>query len=314
MQTAIRYFFKNQGQATIQLVTDPTIQRAWRMNYTRPIKLYKGIDNTLKLLIRNNDQKPINITGYTFTFYIVSDFNGFPNPSQADNLQVSVVLPCTIVDPINGIITALIPASTLESLNNNFYNFSVAAVDNNGNNVVAYATDDYQVRGQLELENGSFPQFRPSALAVFSAQTQGTTNPSFNDPNTTFVINSLNPINAISDALAADIVSNNSSRGVHTAQYYFQNFTGTVTVQASLDDVSESAAVVNWFNVVTNTYTNQNVPDIISFSGLYNFVRFSITNNSGYVLYQVPSAVTYTISAGQYVVYNGLVSQILYRS
>jgi hypothetical protein len=314
MQTAIRYFFKNQGQAIIQIVEDPTINRINRMNYSRPIRLYKGIDNTIKLLIKNNDQKPVNITGYSFTFYIVSDFQGFPNPSQADNAQVSVVIQCTVVDPINGIITAVIPANVLEALEKNFYNFSVSAIDNNGNNVVAYATEDYQVRGQLELEDGSYPSFRPSAMAVFSANTVGSTNGSTDDPFSIFNIAALNPINAISDAMSADMPSNNNVSGLHSAQYYFQNFTGSVTVQGSLDVSVATPSNVSWFNIVTTNYTNQTTPDIISFTGQYNFVRFAITNNSGYTLYSVPSAVTYVISAGQYIVYNGLVTKILYRS
>lgn len=314
MQTCIRYFFKNQGQAIIQLVTDPSINRINRMNYSRPIKLYKGIDNTVKLLIKNNDQKAVNVTGYTFTFFVVSDFQGFPNPSQADNEQVSIVLPCVVADPINGIVTCLIPANVLEALDNNFYNFSVSAVDNNGNNVVAYATEDYQVRGQVELEDGSYPSFRPSALAVFSANTQGSTNGSTDDPFSIFNIAALNPINAISDPMSADMPSNNDSRGIHSVQYYFQNFTGSVTIQGSLDSSAAQASSTSWFNILTTNYTNQTTPDIVSFTGLYNFVRFAITNNSGYTLYSTPSAVTYVVSAGQYIVYNGLVTKILYRS
>lgn len=314
MQTAIRYFFKNQGQAIIQIAEDPTIDRVWRMNYSRPIKLYKGIDNTVKLLIKNNDQKPVNITGYTFTFYVVSDFQGFPNPSQADNAQVSIVLPCTIVDPVKGIVTVTVPANVLEALTNNFYNFSVSATDNNGNNVTPYATEDYQVRGQVEVESGSYPSFRPSAMAVFSANTVGSTNGSTDDPFSIFNIKALNPINAISDPMSADMPSNNSVTGLHTVQYYFENFTGTVTIQGSLDSTAASPSSVSWFDIMSTEYTNQDTPDIVSFSGLYNFVRFSITNNSGYTLYSVPSAVTYVVSAGQYIVYDGLVTKILYRS
>jgi hypothetical protein len=314
METAIRYFFANQGQAIIQIAEDPTIDRINRMNYSRPIKLYKGIDNTVKLLIKNNDQKPVNITGYTFTFYVLSDFQGFPNPSQADNPQVSIVLPCTIVDPIKGIVTVTIPANVLEALDNNFYNFSVSAEDNNGNNVVAYATEDYQVRGQVELESGSYPTFRPSALAVFSANTVGSTNGSTDDPFSIFNIAALNPINAISDPMSADMPSNNNSRGIHSAQYYFNNFTGSVTIQGSLDVSAAQPSSVSWFNILTTNYTNQSAPDLVSFTGVYNFVRFAITNNSGYTLYSVPSAITYVISSSQYVVYDGLVTQILYRS
>lgn len=312
MQTQLLYIIPNK--VTIQLVTDASIDRKWRMNYSTPVKIYQGTDNTIKFIFKNNDQKPVNITGFTVTLHIIDDFTGYPTNSQGSNPQVSIALPGTIVNGPSGIATVLVPASVLVDLDNNYYNYTVAIVDNLGNAYVAYSTEDYQVRGQLELANGSFPSFRESTSIIFSAQTQGTSNPSFNDQNTFFNIDALNPINATSDGIAADITSGTGSRGYHTAQYNFDNFTGTVNVQASLDPVSNAASVTNWITVLTNTYTTQDTPDVQVWQGVYNFVRFQIINNSGYTTYAFPVPFAYAVTTDLYIIYNGNVTEILYRS
>lgn len=324
MQTQISYIVPNTNKYVIQLETDPTIDRKWRMNFNQPIKIYRDIDNTVKFVFKNSDQKPVNLTGYTFLFYLISDYLGYPSYQQGNNPQFSFSLPGTIVSAVNGIVTVLIPASVLVNLNNNFYNYTMVITDNNGNEFMGYTTEDYQVRGQIELENGSFPGFICSAEAIFSAQTQGTSNPNSDDPNTAFIINALDPINAQSDGMAADIVSGCSSRNYHTAQFYFApgvptssepaSFTGTITVQGSLDPVPNAAAATDWLDIVTFSYTNQANPDIQTWQGVYTFIRFAIVNNSGYTLYAYPVPYAYQVFTDGYIVYDSIVSQILYRS
>lgn len=325
MQTQISYIVPNTNYRIIQLETYDLNNRQWIMNYSQPLRLYKATDNTIKFIFKNSDQKPVNITGFSFLFYIINDFTGFPSSSEQDDYpQLSISVPGTIVSGPDGVMTVLVPASVLCNLSNNFYNYTVAITDNNGNKYLGYTTEDYQVRGQIELENGSYPSFRRSAVAIFSAQTQGTSNPNSDDPDTAFIINALDPVNSISDGMAADIVSNTSSRNYHTAQYYFApgvcnsgnpaSFTGTITVQASMDPVSNAASVTNWVDVMTTSYTNQESPDIVSWQGVYTFIRFAVVNNSGYTLYQYPVPFSYQVFTDGYVVYNSVVGKILYRS
>ena len=33
--------------------------------YARPIKVYQGIDNTVQIVVKNQDQKPANLVGYS---------------------------------------------------------------------------------------------------------------------------------------------------------------------------------------------------------------------------------------------------------
>ena len=38
-----------------------------RQVYSRPIKVYQGIDNPIQVIIRNQDQKSVDLTGYSVT-------------------------------------------------------------------------------------------------------------------------------------------------------------------------------------------------------------------------------------------------------
>ncbi len=35
--------------------------------YARPVTVYQGIDNPIQVVAKNQDQKPVNLTGYTMT-------------------------------------------------------------------------------------------------------------------------------------------------------------------------------------------------------------------------------------------------------
>ena len=43
--------------------------------YARPIKVYQGIDNPIQIQIKNQDQKPINIAGYSVQIDIQDPLN-----------------------------------------------------------------------------------------------------------------------------------------------------------------------------------------------------------------------------------------------
>lgn len=62
MQTVNAYFYNNVVE--VQFV-DPTIFTVRnRVVYSRPIKIYQGIDNPVQVVIKNQDQKAIDLTGY----------------------------------------------------------------------------------------------------------------------------------------------------------------------------------------------------------------------------------------------------------
>ena len=43
--------------------SDPTIKTRNRVVYSRPITVYQGIDNPIQVVVKNQDQKNVNLTG-----------------------------------------------------------------------------------------------------------------------------------------------------------------------------------------------------------------------------------------------------------
>lgn len=44
--------------------------------YARPVTVYKGINNPIQITVKNQDQKPVNLTGYTVQVDIQDPVNG----------------------------------------------------------------------------------------------------------------------------------------------------------------------------------------------------------------------------------------------
>ena len=77
MQTVTNYYYDNKIEVQFDFDNTclvPDIPQKDRVVYTRPIQVYKGVTNILKIEIKNADQKPVNVTGHTLTFNIVEDY------------------------------------------------------------------------------------------------------------------------------------------------------------------------------------------------------------------------------------------------
>ena len=70
MQKLIGYLI-DQKQ-TVVYSPDSTVEHRNRTVYSRPLKAYRGIKNTLQLQLKDSDQKPVVITGKTFVFNILN--------------------------------------------------------------------------------------------------------------------------------------------------------------------------------------------------------------------------------------------------
>jgi hypothetical protein len=74
MITVKAYLYSNTVEVQI---FDPAIFTTRnRIVYSRPIKVYQGIDNPIQVVIRNQDQKSVNLTGYNVTATIQDPTNG----------------------------------------------------------------------------------------------------------------------------------------------------------------------------------------------------------------------------------------------
>lgn len=251
MQVITSYFYPNVIE--VQTDNDPLIQTRNRVVYARLVKIYKGVDNVIKLQFKNRDQKPVNITGFSIRFNILNDL--------ATNVLITV--PGVIVDAVKGIATVTLTEFDLIDLKAELYNYTASLVYPNGSEQVVYTDDNYDVRGEILVADGHYPEFKDSV-----------------DANITTL--------GLPDDYTSAVIADTSYAGQsanHIAQFYFDNFSGTITIQGTLDPMppvgSGSSALLNWTDLVVLTFADQTVTDYVTWEGLFSGFRFIIHRDSG---------------------------------
>jgi hypothetical protein len=110
--------------------------------YSRPIKVYQGVDNPVQVVVRNQDQKAVDLTGSTVTASIEDPVN-----------QVTIMsYPVVFDDITTGLGRFTFDANTINSLEQRFYKlaFSTTVVSTEVSGPV-YIDDNYGVPLDLEV-------------------------------------------------------------------------------------------------------------------------------------------------------------------
>lgn len=158
MQTINSYIYDNT--VVVQLDTDPEIVQRNRVVYTQTLQLYKNSSNVIKVLVQNQDQKPVDCTGHDFYFQIVDDY-ACANAAAVYNGFV------TFSNAATGTGYVVLTSCDLSQLNSDVYTYSVYTPTCWGN-VVTYVDDNYGAQGQLRLNDGAYPETPPVALDLGS--------------------------------------------------------------------------------------------------------------------------------------------------
>jgi len=127
----------------LQIYPDQTIVVEDRNVYTKPLTLYQGINNTLKLLVRNSDQKAIDITGKTFYAQLFT----VPDHDQVASFTASVI------DAVSGQAAITVPASIMNSVALGHYHLALRWVENSVTNLT-YIDDNYGVLVPVTIQLG----------------------------------------------------------------------------------------------------------------------------------------------------------------
>ena len=143
MQTIKTYLYANLVEVQFW---DPTIFSVReRIVYSRPVKIYQGIDNPLQVTVKNQDQKPINLTGYLLQLDI-------QDPQTSGSLQS---IPVSITDFIKGQGTVTIPRDIVNSLEQRFYKLTVKLIEDATNKErPTYIDSNYGALLDLEVLPG----------------------------------------------------------------------------------------------------------------------------------------------------------------
>jgi hypothetical protein len=247
------YLYKNIQYLYTDLVTSTT---GYRKMYAKPMKLYKGIDNTFELKLLNGDQKPLDAIGYTVYWQML----------DRETAELKYITNQTVVPSATSLISLTIPAGDIEHINSGHYTYSTYLVSPAGVKTILYGDSQYGASVPVEVINNSFPQ------ALNSQEiTEFVGSGMYNDPS------------KFTSALSAR-PELNSNDSIHTAQFYCSGFNGTVDIQATLENGVTD--IIKWAVVETITVTDVDTLLYHNFKGVYSWIRFHVNplvDNTGTV-------------------------------
>lgn len=139
------YLYSNIVQVQIW---DPAIfSPRNRIVYSRPIIVYQGIDNPLQIVVKNQDQKAVNLTGYS----VQIDIQDPVNHLTAYSFSV------TFTDITKGLGTVLFDKDTVNSLDQRVYKLTMRTIaDSDAAEKPLYIDDNFGVPLDLEVREAYY--------------------------------------------------------------------------------------------------------------------------------------------------------------
>lgn len=140
MQTIKTYLY--YPKVEVQIV-DPTIFTTRnRVVYSNPIKVYQGVDNPIQVIVKNQDQKKVDLTGYTMQASIQDPLNGVTIETYA----------VTFANITLGQGMFTIDRATINTLEQRFYKLTFKTnSDTDNTERPIYLDDNYKVPLDLEV-------------------------------------------------------------------------------------------------------------------------------------------------------------------
>lgn len=200
----------------------------WQPVYAKSLKLNLGVDNVILFQFQNQDQKPVNTSGATFTFRIISE-NG-----------ESLLFAKELVSLSNSLGRAKVTITAEETLAFQAQPASYSITVASGILNQAVLTDDYSgARGDIDIVDSVLPAFVASEILTIPAQA-----PEGNNYYTSTVTTDGSPLT--------------------TFQLDLNNLTGNVSVQGASD---ATAFTEQWYDVDFLDLNTGNTVSNVEFSG-----------------------------------------------
>ena len=165
MQQINTYIYDNT--ILVQIATDPEIEQRNRVVYTRTITVYKGVDNTIKVKVQNQDQKPYNLTNVQpLVFSVIDDY-------VTSNANVIFQTNVTISNTTAGIGTVTIPVENINAFSREQYIYSIYYTSGNVQQA-AYVDDNWGAQGQMVVVSTAYPEFTGNVIVTNNVEDLGT--------------------------------------------------------------------------------------------------------------------------------------------
>ena len=254
----------------ITLIIDPDNNRNTNNTmYQRKLQLQKGFSDTVNIVFKNSDQKPIPLS--TTTTYTIDLLD-------SAGRQLVLSKPITIVD--DGITLALRGAASLSfnpidtiNLAAGSYKFIVKRTNADGSYTPAYANTYYGITGEIEILEDGFPIGFP-VQTVTLAQLEAGKQLDFTPAHRGYSFYSpwIRPYHSATTTptLTSAIISLN-------------NFVGVVSVEGTLDNTVSGAGSANAAAATISSYTinTASISNLqLSWNGTYVAYRFVVYPNA----------------------------------
>lgn len=252
MQLNPVYLYPNKVDVFTNLGTWTT--ERYRKVYQRNFKVFRGVDNRLDLQVRNSDQKMKDITGYTLVFNLI----------ERGTQKLILQRECVIVSAVNGKVYVTVTESDLNTIESGMYNYTINSIHNTtGVKAPLYCDSQFGAIGTLEVLGDMFGTVKESqVIDTFSKI------PTYwpNDGKSHGEL-----------AYASPEVHSLSS--IHSFVIYKTNYTGTVNIEASMEEGSNPST---W--VIIHSAIFPGDERLVNLQGKWNWFRIThipATNNTG---------------------------------
>ena len=138
-----------------------------------------------------------------------------------------------------------------------FYNYSVSDVTDADNPEVTYSDTGYVAAGTIEVLDGAYAQFADSTSVT-----------AFTLSSDTFTSGAITGRPGI-----------NNNTALHTIAIYPRDFSGTVTVQGTME--SSPSTDNDYFDITTSNLSSSSSVSYVNFTGVYQNVRFKAVRSTG---------------------------------
>jgi len=246
MQKLPVYLYTNLYDVTLDLDHNREIRQ---IMYQRPLKIQKGVRNTVQLQFKNSEQRKIDISSQTFVLNVLDEIEHTLVMSKS----VTVLDTGTVVT--RGLAEVVFNDSDTINVDSKTYRFSVIKVEDDGSQSPAYTNTYYGAAGTLEVENGIYPVAKPS-LEVKSFQ------------------RNFNATSQLWEYYSGNLDAHpelKSNTALHTVAYYLTNFKGRVLVEATMEN--SPGYYGNYALISDTTYTGTSGIRYQNFNGIFSKVR-----------------------------------------
>jgi hypothetical protein len=264
MYSTTVYLYQQKQQVLLPDTSGAYFQRRWQPVYAKKLKVNRGVDNVILFEFINQDQKPVNITGSTITFRMMS--------TDGDELLIAEDL--VHLSSAFGRAKVTLSSEKLDLIEEQTATYSLERAS--GNLYEAVFTDAYSAgRGQVEIVDSVYPDFVESKIMTLPVPIGSRTAANGNRVNTSAIYTAENTLT--------------------TLQLDFDNFSGNVKVQASENQIGP-----DWYDVGSQIeYTNQKTRSYINVDGRHNWLRLELNQYgvNGNATAQVQNGAVTTIAS-----------------